>query len=54
MKLVEARVVKPPTVLESERQVIIGEEGQTEILEEPDLLADQRDAVPRLGKCARR
>ena len=41
-KLIKTRVVEPPTVLESERRVIIGEEAQTELLKEPDILADQR------------
>ena len=41
-KLVEAKIVKPSTVLENERQVIIREEAQTEVMEEPDILADQR------------
>jgi len=40
-KLAEAKIVVPPTVLENEKRVIIGEEARTEVLEEPDILADQ-------------
>ena len=41
-KLAEAKIVVPPTVLEKEQRVIIGEEARTEAMEEPDILADQR------------
>ena len=52
-KLAEAKIFVPPTVLKNEKQVIIGEEAQMEVMEEPDILADQH-AMPRLGKRAGR